>query len=76
MRVGETKLEELDLIERRGRINGEPARLFVRVMKPQGYPCGNRTPGPDETSGDSEYILEEVDTERGEGPSEEIEMGK
>ena len=76
MFVVETKLEKLDLIERRGRVNGEPARLHIRVMKPQGSPCGNRTPDPDETAGYTEYIQDEVDKGRGEEPSEETEMGK
>ena len=76
MSVGETKLEKLDLIERRGRVNGEPARMFVRVVNHQGGPRQNTRGTPGKTPGYTEYIIEKIDTERGKGPSEEIEMGK
>ncbi len=76
------KLEKLDLIERRGRVNGEPANLFVRVAncheiplpKQQGGACQNSRGTPAKTAGYTEYILEKVDKGKDEEPREEVEM--
>ena len=73
-------MENLELIERRWRVNGEPARLFVRVIKPQGGtlvkhqggPRQNTRGTPGKTPGYSDYIQEVVDKGRSEEPSEEM----